>query len=454
MVKIIVGVIYWRICTDIHCSIAPAVSKWLSTMTEVNYQARLIDTLGICEMNTSAWVLEETSFMEWFGNDRRTLFGKGIPGSGKTIIASVVIKYLQDYAKDRSDTVCVIFALCRYSDSCSISSILASFIRQLYERYHPAASAIEDVYRIHQREQTRPPTGELWQILQRVLELFVTSFCVIDGLDELPDRQKVELVSSLRTLKVNLFILSRPLPWIEDTIPQATAIPILAQNADISTLVSQWIQRTPQLAPIIASHDLETHITATIQTKSSGMFLLAKLQLDMLQECQCIEDMTDALATLPSGVNDMYDRTMDRIEQQGHPRGTRAKQALLWILFASRTLSIDELRYALAVSPKTGLFEEGRLVAIEALIASCCGLVTVEEESGCVRLIHYTAQDYLKPVMNAQFPDAHATISAACVTRLRQFEFHDRYFEFEHELNQTYTSHPFLEYCHTNWSTH
>ena len=65
---------------------------------------------------------------------------------------------------------------------------------------------------------------------------------------------------------------------------------------------------------------------------------------------------------------------------------------------------------------------------IEDVLASCLGLVTVDEDSGIIRLVHYTTQEYLQRTLDRWFPDAQAMIASTCISYLSL----DRYANSDH----------------------
>jgi hypothetical protein len=90
-----------------------------------------------------------------------------------------------------------------------------------------------------------------------------------------------------------------------------------------------------------------------------------------------------------------YRRVMERINEQMAGKKELALKVLSWITFAKRQLTTSELQHALGT--KTGRFElnHGDLPHIGDMVSVCAGLVTVDEESGVMRLVHYTTQEYL-----------------------------------------------------------
>lgn len=128
-------------------------------------------------------------------------------------------------------------------------------------------------------------------------------------------------------------------------------------------------------------------------------FLLAQLHLDSLIGKKSPREVRDALKKLPSGseaYNGAYTGAMERIKGQLSDQEELAIQVLSWITCAKRPLTILELQHALAVQVGQSKFDEDNISDIEYLVSVCCGLVTVDEESQIVRLVHYTTQEYFE----------------------------------------------------------
>ena len=118
-----------------------------------------------------------------------------------------------------------------------------------------------------------------------------------------------------------------------------------------------------------------------------GRFLHASLQLAALRECTSIYDIEEALKAFPIDIDSLYLQTWHRIQDQMPSKKLLAKKVLVWVLNATRSLTMDELRYAVATCPETHKFEKRRLVEEDTLIGMCRGLVTVEDQTRLVRLV-------------------------------------------------------------------
>lgn len=121
--------------------------------------------------------------------------------------------------------------------------------------------------------------------------------------------------------------------------------------------------------------------------------------------------MRDVLKNLPTGLKAydyVYDEAWKRIEGQDADSEDLAKQVLLWITCSKRQLTTSELQYALAVEPDTDELDEDNLPQIEDIVSVCAGLVTIDEQSDIVRLVHYTIQEYFDRRKAALFPEQRA----------------------------------------------
>ena len=87
---------------------------------------------------------------------------------------------------------------------------------------------------------------------------------------------------------------------------------------------------------------------------------------------------------------------MDRIEGQRYNQKELAKEVLSWITCAKRPLTTSELQHALATQVGDSKLDKDNLSDVEDIVSVCAGLVTIDDESGIIRLVHYTTQEYFE----------------------------------------------------------
>ena len=145
---------------------------------------------------------------------------------------------------------------------------------------------------------------------------------------------------------------------------------------------------------------------------------------------------------------------MDRINGQTADQKELAKQVLSWITCAKRPLTTSELRYALAVEIGKPELDEDNLPDIEDIVSVCAGLVTVDEVSNIIRLVHHTTQEYFVRTQNHWFPDAETDITATCVTYLSFHVFNSGICRTEAEFKERLRLNQLYDYVAHNWGNH
>ena len=102
----------------------------------------------------------------------------------------------------------------------------------------------------------------------------------------------------------------------------------------------------------------------------------------------------EALEDLPKGLNETYDEAMERIHSQDEDDVQLALKLLSWISYFRRPLKVRELQHTLAVEPDDKAIDQRALVDETLMIFVCAGIVTIDQESNVIRLVHYTTEEY------------------------------------------------------------
>jgi ankyrin repeat domain-containing protein 50 len=111
--------------------------------------------------------------------------------------------------------------------------------------------------------------------------------------------------------------------------------------------------------------------------------------------------MREKLDTFPARIQDVYIQTWRRILDQPKNHVLLAKRVLLWVLNATGSLTVDQVRRAVATSLESHKFHEDRMVPEAILMGLCRGLVTVDQESRLVRLVRKSSTHLLVNVLCA-----------------------------------------------------
>ncbi|KAH6894841.1 ankyrin repeat-containing domain protein, partial [Coprinopsis sp. MPI-PUGE-AT-0042] len=387
----------------------------------------------------------------------RILWGIGIPGAGKTVLASIVIRYLEWLENTSEGVVCLAYVYLRYSEPLSIRDILESMVKQIIERHDDLIPTIEDLYARHEKEKTKPSQQELREVLQGFVQCGKTLIFVLDAFDEMRADDRPVLLNLLASLDAKLFITSRPLEALQRQFADARVFKIAASPSDLDLHIKHFLRHTPELMALLEGTDLEEQIAETIHQKSGGMFLHAKLQLEALCTCVSALDVEETLQAFPSDIEAIYAKTWERILAQGPKQSNLAKLVLLWITHANGEMTIDTLRRAVATCPETYIFEPKRMVPEAILLSVCCGLVSVDAKTRLVRLIHYTTRDAILPQILNSFPVPHALLGHVCIVHITKSGF-QRYslksWDPTTDLGARLHNDTLLGYAYRSWAYH
>ncbi|KAF1363101.1 ankyrin repeat protein, partial [Lizonia empirigonia] len=146
-------------------------------------------------------------------------------------------------------------------------------------------------------------------------------------------------------------------------------------------------------------------------------------------------------------LDDAYGEAIVRIDGQLHDDCVLAKNVLSWISYAQRTLTTGELCHALAVGVAEEELDLDNIPDVEDILSVCAGLVTVDEESQVIRLVHYTTQHYLEGIREKWNPDAQQDIASTCLTYLRFGPFRRGSCPSDAEFESRLKEHKFLDYA-------
>jgi len=208
------------------------------------------------------------------------------------------------------------------------------------------------------------------------------------------------------------------------------------------------------------------------------MFLLTRLHIDSLLDKRNRQKVLSTLNKLSKGsaaLEEAYSEALERIDGQLPEDRSLARRVLCWISYAQRLHTMKELCHALAIDPGDKALKSDNVYEVEDIISVCAGLVTVDEDSSIIRLVHYTTQEYFKRVRLEWNPGAQEEIAVACLTYLsfdtfrsgscgseKAFEVDTEDFETRDKLlkasdeafEQRLTENPFFDYAAHFWSEH
>ncbi|OCL06718.1 hypothetical protein AOQ84DRAFT_410315, partial [Glonium stellatum] len=377
---------------------------WLkSSNTKAIHQFQLQKkTPGTCD-----WIWSNSTFLQWSNMPEDSaaaerlfcIYGKH--GCGKTVLASSVVEVLRGQGRR------VLFFSFSGTDASrqTLDGLVRSFLWQLLQETTSTESLdiVRDVM-FH----GQPATSDLWDAFNRVATLISGPiYWIIDGVDECREpSQKVfdhilTLLSAHDTTRA--ILLGRP-NIIGSDGPTNFSIDISPSiiQSDIDTFISSQIHDSI----LLQSPELRDRVHATLQEKSNGMFLWVKLMADDLNKSSSHAELMDRLRDLPRDLEQGYSHLITQLLKKLDKFELRLARSILSLTtVASRTLKLEELRYALALDARSRSDEPNKRPLKDYLLVKpaqkirhvCGGLVNVytEDTDDFVSLIHFSAKEFL-----------------------------------------------------------
>ncbi|KAI5804619.1 hypothetical protein DFH27DRAFT_600132 [Peziza echinospora] len=435
--------------------------RWLDAQS---YYARYAFLQGQRKCaETGAWFINHPDFKSWVEGkegSQNFLYCEGIPGSGKSVLASLAVNHLQHKFVENGK-VAIVYIFCNFKeqDQQSAIDLVKSILAQLSILSRIAKVEANDEVRLcrvldglrekHENRDTSPTLEEYMSAIKELAAEFDHCFLIADAIDELSDRARDDFVSASGELvklgETRMLITTRPIQriWsmIRDEVAEPCRIDIAASGDDIEAFVRRELKVRRCFRDILedaaaVEPGLADMMVRGVRERAKGMFLLPRFHVDALSEAMSISDVHAIMESLPVQINEMYDDVLQRIEARGrqnrHSVGliAMAKRALLWVAYSIGPIYMSALQAAVAIEDPASLTVDvmapERLPFPRALLFACAGLIVHDSEKGedgVVRLVHYTAQDYFKNQGahhvrpdNGMSPDCW--IGLACVSRL------------------------------------
>ncbi|KAF8164363.1 ankyrin repeat-containing domain protein [Mycena galopus ATCC 62051] len=219
-------------CREIASIYGPVPSRidiiqWLSP---INFFLRHAELSSTRQAETGGWLLENPLFKQWESHSGGTLWCRGIPGAGKTVLVLHLLNHKE-------------------IDDQTPSRLLAGLWRQLVLG-RDVGSLAKDLYKQHQEKHIAPPLEEVAKVLRGSFAEFSKVFIIVDAVDEYPDTQWWILLHQLTAMgsTTNLMITSRPHITPDTSLPNLAVLEIRATEDDVRRYIDAQIQMAPRLS--------------------------------------------------------------------------------------------------------------------------------------------------------------------------------------------------------------
>ncbi|KAL6692009.1 ankyrin repeat-containing domain protein [Trichoderma pleuroticola] len=368
------------------------------------------------EAGTSEWFIEGEAFESWMSNRRSLLWLHGKAGSGKSVLSSSVIKFLQSKHKDDA-TIATAYYYFSFSDvkKQGRDAMLASLIKQICCCRPNMPESIARLKK-HKDQDMRPPTEELQEALIATLRGFSKVYIIIDALDECPELggRREDLMKTLRYIlnaapdNLHVMCTSRKEADIYAEIESHLSDPMRIEF-DLSSYmhreaikrdIGQYIDSTLADVNYKSWSDVtKKKVKEILIERSDGMFQYVRCQFEVLRNLRSSSEIKQALLNLPKGLDQTYERILCMIDPKYQEQ---ILSCLKWLAFSFTPLSVDQLAHIFIMRPSDmdtsqkimqRLDQSEQLFDSQDVLAYFSGLVLVE--FGIVRLAHFSVKEYL-----------------------------------------------------------
>lgn len=441
------------------------LKSWLSP---IDAERSLQRNLRLYAKSRPSWYLQDDTFRSWkaASASKRILWWSGNSGAGKTILASFLVAELRQ-RQAQSDAAVAIF-YCSYKPQEGYeqtpTAVMRCLCRQLLEKHPGLRFQVEHYKDLMENGESLNTDGEEadeQSLIRDLLLHFDESFIIIDALDECGDRERHELMRQLdavlkKTPGLRLLVTSRDdqKHLFKDTPHMA----ITAREEDIENHIRDRMGKMNPLAAIVnIPPDEQACILKRVVEQSLGIFLLARIHMDALEECEVKDTLRSRTENLSANVEQIYDDAWARILDQREDRRNIGMSALLWIVRTKRVLKCDELLHAVAASTNEGTddFNDDAIATEKVLVASCGGLISINPDTEFVT-IHRSLQEYFQDGKRKtmRFPGAEQEMAKVCLKYLRFQRFAEGHCGSQEEWDQRVSRNRFLEYAAQTWGWH
>ncbi|KAK6525843.1 hypothetical protein TWF281_010887 [Arthrobotrys megalospora] len=430
----------------------------LDWLTPTDYSNQQIDYLNQRQQGTGEWLLNSNEYQNWLDANKQILFCPGIPGAGKTILTSSVINDLTTRFSNSKTGIAYIYCNFRRKDEQNIQNLLASLLKQLASGQPTLPAAVKGMYTDNIEKKRRPSRDDIVRVLESVCGEYERSFIVVDALDECQTSNNCREIFLSKLFQfhskcgTNVFVTSRMLPEITEKFENCGRLEVRAHAEDVRKYLDTQISNSGVKRLMNHREEIKTEITRI----ADGMFLLAQLHFEAIKTKTSLTQLRNVLRTIPIGeraYDCAYEDAMARIEGQNKDLKDLAHKVLWWIIRAKRPITTSELRHALGVEIGQPKFDEDNCPEETEMASVCAGLVTIDQESQIIRLVHYTTQEYFDRTWQGWFPNAETNITEICVTYLSYDIFEGPSLTKE-DFEARLKSCPLYEYAANYWGYH
>jgi hypothetical protein len=257
-----------------------AIHKWLSPPDpSTNFNKALQQR----QEGTGLWLLQNSLFEKWHRQQHSFLWLHGIPGCGKTILSSTIIKHLVDTHPDKV----LLYFYFDFTDAGkqTLDNVIRSLISQLYPKRKDTQKLLDSLFSSCDNGRSQPTCKSLCKVFSQMMNQAKEIYIVLDALDECHTRKGpisegllawIQSLLDLEQRNVHLLVTSRP-------------------EHDIELVLRKVAQSDEDIVPIqsnLIEDDIRSYVHTRVRT-SDGLKrwryrpdVLDEIQRELMEKAQ------------------------------------------------------------------------------------------------------------------------------------------------------------------------
>ncbi|KAJ5448697.1 hypothetical protein N7445_003518 [Penicillium cf. griseofulvum] len=379
---------------------------------------------------TGKWFLGSQNVERWRAGAPSLLWCHGAPGVGKSLLSSITIDHLWDKKSDTTSSVVYIFCQFSSREQQNLTAILQCMIRQVIEQAdEKVLLTMKHLFADPMKQREAAGLAEGFSAAC----VLKSTYLLVDGLDEVVGADGLlPYLSSFVGSECKVMVTSRDLSHIRKAMDSATKMEICSQSEDLEIYIDSRFQ-TNELPP------------------GAQKFLHTKLILDEILDLTTVRQMQKALEKKSTGLDQVYQSTLQRIDMQPRAKRELARRFIGWVVFAKRRLKVDEVIHAFAVEDDEDYIEEDNFVSLDLLLRSCVGLVMLHDDK-TIAMVHATAYEFFASTVLLPH-EMEIDIAQTCLRYLCLSPFKAGPCTSRLEMSRRFHEMPFLDYASRHWAS-
>lgn len=172
---------------------------------------------------TGTWFINSPAFIEWKTTSKAFPWLYGIPGCGKSILSSTIIKAVFEHCSPNpASSPLYYFFDFQDKDKQQTEKMLRSLIAQISSQCLTSPQPLEELYAACANGNRQPTYRSLLSTLRQMMESFRETFLVLDAPDECSDRDQlhsaIEELVSWEEAQLHILTTSRRVQDIENVM--------------------------------------------------------------------------------------------------------------------------------------------------------------------------------------------------------------------------------------------